>query len=304
MNQPLVSVIIPTYKRPDTLPRAINSVLNQTYENFEIIVVDDNDPSTHYRKETEEVMTLYKNNPKVTYLQHSQNKNGSAARNTGFNASHGEFIMFLDDDDEFLPNKMKAQVNCLLNHDDTWGACYCKYIRKHGNKIVSRSKENREGWVALEELKRNFWHGGSTGLVVRRNVFVDIGGFDESFIRNQDYEFTIKLTLKYKLAFCNVLGHVNYVHPKTHYSKSFEEVTEQFIQTFKGIIDTLTEKQKSEVYTMMNLQLFRNMLEERRSFKEIVGFVKGINISFILLTRYMFYLIYRKIFKVSCGFIM
>ena len=99
-NTPLVSVIIPTYKRPDYLDRAIDSVLNQTYNNIEIIVVDDNNPNTEGRERTEKIMRRYENNPHVIYIKHEYNKNGSAARNTGFKASHGVYLAFLDDDDQ------------------------------------------------------------------------------------------------------------------------------------------------------------------------------------------------------------
>ena len=93
-NKPLVSVIIPTYSRPVFLKRCLDSVLNQTYPNIEVFVVDDNNPDTDARSETEKTMEAYKENPRVTYLKHEKNKNGSAARNTGWKASHGEYITF------------------------------------------------------------------------------------------------------------------------------------------------------------------------------------------------------------------
>ena len=69
-QKPLVSVVIPTYKRPDMIARAVESVLNQTYDNIEIFVVDDNDPSFPERKATEEVMAQFESNPRVSYIQH------------------------------------------------------------------------------------------------------------------------------------------------------------------------------------------------------------------------------------------
>ena len=127
MNSPLVSVIIPTYKRPDMIARAIDSVLNQTYKNIEIIVVDDNDPSFWERKATAEVMNQYESNLKVTYIQHECNRNGSVARNTGWRHAKGMYITFLDDDDEISPRKIQVQVECLEKLDRAWGACYTAY---------------------------------------------------------------------------------------------------------------------------------------------------------------------------------
>ena len=109
----LVSVIIPTYKRPDKLDVAINSVLRQTYPNVEVIVVDDNDPDTEGRRLTEEKMSKFNDESRVKYIKHDHNKNGSAARNTGARASKGEYVAFLDDDDEYLPNKIESQLQTL-----------------------------------------------------------------------------------------------------------------------------------------------------------------------------------------------
>ena len=109
-NQPLVSVIIPTYKRLGMLGRAIDSVLNQTYNNIEIIIVDDNNEDSEYRKETERFMKKYDDNIEIKYVKHKQNKNGAAARNTGINNANGVYIAFLDDDDEFSPKKIELQI--------------------------------------------------------------------------------------------------------------------------------------------------------------------------------------------------
>lgn len=110
---PLVSVIIPTYNRPTYLRRCLESVLNQTYKNIEIFVVDDNNPETEARIETEKIMNEYVNGKNVTYLKHNFNKNGSAARNTGWKHSSGKYITFLDDDDEIDESKIQKQVECL-----------------------------------------------------------------------------------------------------------------------------------------------------------------------------------------------
>ena len=92
MNHPLVSIVIPTYARPTNLIRAIESVLAQTYAPIEIIVVDDNGVNTPFQKETENLLSSYIFDGKITYLKHEVNRNGSAARNTGTRASHGEII--------------------------------------------------------------------------------------------------------------------------------------------------------------------------------------------------------------------
>src|SRR5690554_1142633 len=102
----LVSVIIPTYGRPSHLLRAVHSVLNSCYKLIEVIVVDDNDPSSKFRSDTEYLMEKFSDFQNVIYLKHDKNKNGAAARNTGLKYCAGKYVCFLDDDDEFLPKKL------------------------------------------------------------------------------------------------------------------------------------------------------------------------------------------------------
>lgn len=106
MNEkPLVSVIITTYNRAHLLPRAINSVLNQTYQNFELIIVDDGS-----KDNTEEVVNSF-DDKRIVYYKHEKNKGVLGAKNTGFDLAKGEYNCLLDDDDEFLPEALETAVN-------------------------------------------------------------------------------------------------------------------------------------------------------------------------------------------------
>ena len=181
MELPLVSVIIPTYKRPDVLERAIDSVLNQTYERIEVIVVDDNAPYTSSRVETELVMGKYKGNGKVKYIQHPENRNGSAARNTGISQANGKYIAFLDDDDEFLERKLELQVLRLEELGESWGVCYTHFVRKKNGRLLDGGIEQREGLLTAEILKGSFYISAGSNLLVRKDLVETIGGFNESF---------------------------------------------------------------------------------------------------------------------------
>ena len=296
---PLVSIIIPTYKRSDTLPCAIDSVLAQKYENKEIIVVDDNDPLSDFRRNTELVMEKYSQEPSVRYIRHERNKNGSAARNTGFRASSGDYIMFLDDDDEFLNNKIEAQVNTLEGKTPDWGACYTKYIRMHNGAVHSTCNERKEGNLLKEELMRDLWVAAGSNLMIRRDVLEELNGFDESFVRNQDVEFLVRFFKKYKLAFTDELGLcVNY-HTTQTVKYSFEDVTKSFLKTFEEEIKSLSEKDSKDVYQMINLQRFRNYLFNEKSISKAVGLIKNKEITIANAFFYLTYLINRKITR-SC----
>ncbi len=107
---PLVSVVMPTYNRANLLNNAINSILNQTHKNFELIIIDDGS-----KDNTENIVLSY-NNPKIRYHSNQTNKGISYSRNKGFNLAKGKYIMIMDDDDFSLPDRMEKQVNFLENN--------------------------------------------------------------------------------------------------------------------------------------------------------------------------------------------
>lgn len=182
-----VSVIIPTYKNRGGLANCVESVLSQDYKGLiEVIVVDDNDPMSSFRKDTEILMGKYNDNPKVKYIRHEVNKNGSAARNTGFHASKGNLIAFLDDDDIFLEGKLTKQVEYLVHHQEM-SAVYC-HVKKERNK-TSRVVIEGDGSREILLLQSNF---PTSSLVFRREALEAINGFDESFRRHQDYELLLR----------------------------------------------------------------------------------------------------------------
>lgn len=187
-----VSIIIPTYGGSDSLIRSVDSVLSQTYPDLEVIVVDDNNPDTDARKKTEKQMTKYSNNTQVKYIKHEHNKNGSAARNTGFRNSDGEYICLLDDDDAFLPSKIEKQVAYLNAHPE-YGACYC--WRRQRNKEICGTYT---GNLSQQLLDLTFTPTTSA-LMIRRSCYEALNGFDESYRRHQDYEFMLRFFKKFKM---------------------------------------------------------------------------------------------------------
>ena len=300
----LVSVIIPTYKRPDVLSRSIDSVLNQSYGNIEIIVVDDNDPDSEFRQTTARVMQLYESNGKVRYIQHERNKNGSAARNTGFRASRGAYIMFLDDDDEFFPTKIESQISCLKERDESWGVCYTEYVRKNDNgEIVAVCGEKREGSLLKEVLARNlFVHAGSN-LMIRRSVIEEINGFDESFKRNQDIEFLARILKKYKIAYVPTVGLIVHVHRASPSGNiDVNAITEHYLATFRPMIETLSASEQEYIYELIDLQLFRYFLLGYKDIFKAYEIIKRKKISIITVLKYLHYMLKRKITKKAYGF--
>lgn len=186
---PTVSVIIPTYNRANMVSRAIQSVLEQTYEDFELIVVDDASTDN-----TEDVVKGF-NDSKIKYLRHDENKGGSVARNTGIRHSVGKFLSFLDDDDEFLPDHLTILVETIKGLGSEWGIVYGGKIAVDGNN----SSKIYPKWKG--EVSDKILVYGSVGIptaLIRRSCFEIVGLFDESFPRHQDWEMYVRLAKRYK----------------------------------------------------------------------------------------------------------
>ena len=240
MNNPLVSVIIPTYKSRGGLKKSIDSVLNQSFGNLEIIVVDDNNPDTLERKKTEEIMCDYVNDPRIIYIKHERNKNGAAARNTGIRESHGEFIAFLDDDDEWMPQKIEKQVDYILKHDE----CDAIYTYTVSNGMQLRVTPY-EGDVLIPLLMNRSRMYTST-ILMKRNPLISIGGFDESFRRHQDYELLVKFfDAGYKMGCLReVLVRYTPLGGNAPKGKDFILLKDRFLSTFESVINKLEKKEK------------------------------------------------------------
>lgn len=182
----MVSVIIPSYKSRGGLVDSINSVLQQTYNDFEIIVVDDNNPDTVERHDTEVIMAKYSGNDKISYIKHEINKNGAAARNTGIKAAKGEYVAFLDDDDIWMPTKLEKQLSFLSNHKE-YDCVYCMATYNGVSDVAIPYEGN--AIIPLFKIRTSMY---TPSLFFTKASLDKIGGFDESFKRHQDYELLAK----------------------------------------------------------------------------------------------------------------
>lgn len=262
-NDPMVSVIIPTYKRSEMLPKTIDSVLTQTYGNLQIIVVDDNNPNTSWRKETEDRMSNYKDNPKVIYLKHEHNKNGSAARNTGWRFSKGEFICFLDDDDLYYPNKIASQVRMLQSNRE-YSGCWCDY-RKNGKEIIL--DENAD-------IIKNILLGEDTpqtsGWMIRREALEKMNGFDETYSRHQDYEFLLRFFRNnFKLIKVNQVLYQREVSETDNSpsGKKLEDIKKKLFDEFHDFIEICENKYddfEKKLYVSSYISIFKSYIKERK----------------------------------------
>ena len=141
MKNEMVSVIIPTHNRSNTLERAIKSVISQTYPEIEIIIVDDNANNEEERQKVKKIVENYNN---INLIQNKVNLGGGQSRNEGIKAAKGKYVAFLDDDDEFFPQKIEKQYELykyVSSKDDKVGLiyCYAEYISVNERKIRNYS---------------------------------------------------------------------------------------------------------------------------------------------------------------------
>lgn len=186
MSEPLVSIIIPTFNRAKVVGRAVNSVLNQSFQDFECIVVDDGSTD-----ETDSVLNEFVNKIKVVK---TENRGVSAARNLGAELAEGKYIAFLDSDDEWKPQKLQKQIDfmqkngfCISQTDETWvrnGKFVnksAKYIRPQGDIFYN----------CLEVCAVT-----PSSVMMEKTLFFEYGGFDETFPVCEDYDLWLRMSLK------------------------------------------------------------------------------------------------------------
>lgn len=197
----MISVIIPTYNRETTIKRAVDSVLEQTYKNFEIIIVDDNS-TDNTAKVIENIQ-----DERIVYLRQSSNRGACVARNIGISKAKGKYIAFLDSDDQWISSKLEKEVNFLENNNLDIVFCSHKVVNSGLTKIVPELeiKKDRIGqWIFYD----NFITTGA--ILGKKDCFVD-EKFDKELTRFQDWDLVIRLIKKYRVGHLNEVLTVNYI---------------------------------------------------------------------------------------------
>ncbi len=289
MEKVLLSIVIPTYKRNDSLCRAIDSVLKNK-GSYEIIVVDDNDEDSVYRKNNIELMKKYDNNDKVKYIVHEKNKNGAAARNTGISHSKGLYITFLDDDDEFTYDRI-TEIEKVIRKEKKTDFIFTGTIFKRNNKIIRTNKKlNEENLdsktlIKLLLLEESFIGTGSN-MICRSEIVKKINGFDETFTRNQDLEFLIRfLELSKKNIYIDmnlVIKHLDDTSNFPTYQKMLI-VKEKFLTKFLHLINEYDACTIKKIYTKNYKTLLRCAYNDEKSQRKLARIYiknKGYNLFF------------------------
>lgn len=194
VKRPAVSVLIPTYNRAHLLPRTLQSVLAQTFDDFEVLIIDD--ASTD---QTPSVVARHAEDPRVRYLRQKVNRGVGAARNRGLREARGELIAFLDSDDEWFPQKLATQVHRLRGLPRDVGLVYCGVENAFGDGRRTFSTPTRRGDLFRNLLLTNVLHGGGSSVLMRRSVVATVGFFDEAFPAIEDFDYWLRIARFFKI---------------------------------------------------------------------------------------------------------
>jgi glycosyltransferase involved in cell wall biosynthesis len=194
---PLVSVIIPTHNRAGLLPRAVASVLAQSFSDYECIVVDDASDDG-----TERLDIVSSGNPRVRYVRLPLCCGVAKARNAGVACSGGKWLAFLDSDDEWHQAKLEKQM-AWLGSKPLYRICQTKEIWIRNGRRVNppAAYEKKEGYIFDESLKRCAVTPSS--VVIDRALFLETGGFNESLPACEDYDLWLRITCGHHVGLVN-----------------------------------------------------------------------------------------------------
>lgn len=185
----IVSVVIPTYNRAEMVERAVRSVLAQTYPDLDVIIVDDCSTDNTL----ERVNQLQQTDRRIRYLRHENNRGAQAARNTGINSAIGEFVAFLDSDNEWLPQKIEKQLALFTHQMDIPGMVYCGFSRVNNlQEVIHEYKPEFRGYLYPQVLRS--WLTDTSTIIVRKEFLEQVGGFTDGLKAYHEWDLCIKLS--------------------------------------------------------------------------------------------------------------
>ncbi|GHE80564.1 glycosyltransferase [Thalassotalea profundi] len=276
---PLVSVYIATHNRVNLLKRALNSVLAQTYKNIEIIVADDGS-----KDETSQVIQEYIKDHKIVYVKNEKPKGACSARNLAINIAQGEYITGLDDDDEFLPDRVAHLVK--LFEQGQYSCVASPYAEFTSNGLIERTLD--DGDISLQKLLHSNVIGNQ--ILTKTTYLRDINGFDPQMPAFQDYDTWVRLVAAYGPAYkSSTITYIWYTdHEENRISKSMSK-RQIALKRFIGKHDTymtmrhkdsmliLSKKIKNEAYSLSEFIELTN----KDNFKMSLSYFVNTNMSWL-----------------------
>ena len=299
-KESLVSVVVPTYNRAELIERTIHSVLSQTYHELEVIIVDD--CSTDDTQDR--VAALQEADHRMHYLRHNMNRGAQAARNTGIRKAKGEYIAFLDSDNEWLPRKLGRQMALFSHKADLLGVVYCGYWKvSTGGDLLNEYVPRYRGIVYKQTLVD--WLTDTSTLVVRKDILEKIHGFDENIHSYQEWDLCIRLARECEFDFVPECLTLYHEHTLPTISKDFMRDANGYlsvVDTYRNeILQECGRRTLSEHYLKTGRLFVRaDQFDLARDY-----FLKSIRydpLNFKAITHFGVSLLGKDIYKLLCSY--
>ena len=263
----MISVIVPTYNRAQQLPRALDSILCQSCSPKEIIVVDDGSTD-----ETSALMTS--EYPEIVFIQ-QQNTGVSSARNVGIKRASGDWIAFLDSDDEWLPEKLEIQMKALYENPEI-KICHTNEIWIRNGKRVNPKKKHEKfgGWIFQKCLPLCCISPSS--VIIHKSIFKEIGLFDYSLPVCEDYDLWLRITARNPVLYIEEPFLIKYGGHEDQLSKKYWGMDRFRIKSLEKIISSrvLSELDENAAKKMLmeKIYIFIQGAQKRGNIKEVKKF--------------------------------
>lgn len=288
----MVTAIITTYKRPaEIVKRAAESVLNQTHKDLELIIVDDSPSDYELRADVRKMAEDL--GERVRYIPHEKNMGACAARNTGLQNAKGEFVAYLDDDDEWLPEKIEKQLDIMRKNNNV-ALVYCgRYTYwQEQKKLVNQKVCFLRGYVFDELFVKNFI--GSTSFpLIRKSVIEKLGGFDVKLPAAQDYEMWLRMAKENEVDYVKEPLVKYYVHPGEQITKNYRAKSIALERIYDLNSDYLKKKPKTYARKKMLLAWIyadHDIKKGRKLFWESLKTYPCFNKEFVRAVKHLYYI--------------
>lgn len=237
MQKDKISVVVPTYNREKLIKKTVQSLLKQTYDNLEIIIIDDGSTDN-----TEEVINEFADK-RIKYIKLKKNKGACHARNVGIKKSKGKYITFLDSDDVYYKDKVKMQYENLISNNSDIDICKIKVTCGNNHNVIPNDEAEKN--ILNKDLFNQLCSGNfiSTPTIFGKKDIFKKSPFDETLPRMQDYDLALRITKNYSLSYTNKILVHSYIQPD-----SISSSDEKLIKAIDIMLDkdySFNEKQRN-----------------------------------------------------------